>query len=98
MRKPTSNIFSITSLYPDKNKSTDLLDDKNVYAHEQLFNFNKFMKNRENDLMTMVKKKVKQRKFNHIKTSFKPQTDEENLVQTKELSDLTNEMDRLSIF
>lgn len=94
MRRPTSNIFSITPLYPDRNKSNDLFDEKNVYAHEQLFNFNKFMKNRENDLMTIVKRKVKHRKQNYIKSGFPDNPEVLKQLQMKEMSDISNEIEK----
>ena len=70
------------------------MDEKNVYAHEQMFNFNKFMKNRENDLKTILKRKVKQRKQNHIKTNFGANTEFKSQIQEKDSEEFGKEMEK----
>ena len=94
MRKPTSNIFSVTPLYPDRNKSIDLMDERNVYAHEKIFQFNRFMKNRENDIKTIVNKKMKERKKHHLKTALSETKELMKQLEGKDLSDFGRELDK----
>lgn len=94
MRRPTSNIFSTSTIYPDKNKSIDLMDEKNVYAYEKMFNFNRFMKNRENDLKTIVNKKMKERKKHHLGTALSDTKELMKQLEGKDISDFNRELDK----
>jgi hypothetical protein len=70
MRRPTSNIFGITPIFPDEKKSSDMMDHENEYAHEQIYKYDRFIRSREDDLKTIIKKNFKRRKQNYIKPGF----------------------------
>ena len=94
MQRPTSNIFSISPIFPDEKKSIDLMDDKNVYDHERMYKMNKFMKNRDEDIKTIVKKTMKYKKQNHIKTSFSKDQAILNSIQMSETKDVSRELEK----
>ena len=91
-RKPTSNIFATTPLYPDDNKPIDLMDEQNIYESEHLFKYQKFLKNRENDLKTLVKKKMKTTRHNHIKTGFNNKAELLKQLQVNSNEDFNKEL------
>lgn len=94
MQRPTSNIFSISPIFPEENKSIDLMDDRNIYEHEQLFKLNKFEKNRDNDLKTIVKKTLKYKKQNYIKTNFSSDSTVMKTIQMSESKDVSKELEK----
>lgn len=57
-------------LFPDPKKTIDMMDEGNVYAHQQLHDYDRFIRSREDDLKVVIKNNHKRKMREHIKSGF----------------------------